>query len=96
MAGSEAECSWPQLCWGSLRTELLIEGGLRRHLQADQTAGSVPVSAGGGAQPSEGITLVIGGHRYGAKQKVGAFATLKAAVTADCPSLWGQVTGLIE
>ena len=96
MAGPEAERSWPQLCWGSLRTELFIEGGLRRHLQADQTAGSVPASAGGGGQPSAGITLVIGGHRYGAEQKGGAFATLKAAVTADCPPLWGQVTGLVE
>ena len=56
---------------GSLRTDLFVEGGLRRDLQADQTVGSVPVSAGGGGQPSEGITLVIGGHRYGAEQKVG-------------------------
>lgn len=37
VAGLEAERSWLQLCWSSLRTELFIQGGLRRYLQVEQT-----------------------------------------------------------
>lgn len=36
----------------------------------EQTAGSGPVSAADGGQPSEGMTLVAGGHRDGAEQRV--------------------------
>lgn len=70
VSGLEAEYSWPQLCWSSLRTELFIEGGLRRYLQVARTAGVGPVSAGGRGPPSERMALVLGGHRNEAEQKV--------------------------